>query len=115
MKTNITVSKEMKLTAKITGWKIQETGTLTIPESVTAIRSRTFYHHRATTVVLPKGCGTIGSMAFADSAVRNIVIPGPVISIEDDAFSGCGNVMFISSDPMVKTFAADHGFIVVKP
>ena len=105
----------MKLTAQITGWKIQETGTLTIPESVTTIRSRAFYHHAATTVVLPKGCGTIGSMAFADSAVRNIVIPGPVISIEDDAFSGCGNVMFISSDPMVKTFAADHGFIVVKP
>ena len=54
-------------------------------------------------------------MAFADSAVRNIVIPGSVTSIEDDAFSGCENIMLISSDPVVKTFAADHGFIVVKP
>ena len=54
-------------------------------------------------------------MAFADSAVRNVVIPGPVTSIEDDAFSGCGNIMFISSDPVVKTFAAEHGFVVVEP
>ena len=115
VKVKISVSQSMTLSAKIAGWEISETGTLTIPRGITSIPEQAFYHHGATTLILPEGCGTIGSMAFADSAIRNVVIPGPVISIVDDAFSGCGNIMFISSDPAVKNYAADHGFIVMEP
>ena len=62
-----------------------------------------------------KGCGTIGSRAFADSAVRVVEIPGPVVSIAEDAFDGCGKIMFISSDEKVRTYAEEHGFVVAAP
>lgn len=115
VKTKISVSKDLKLTARITGWKIDETGTLAIPGSLTSIPEQAFYHHAATRVILPKGCKEIGSKAFANSAVRAIEIPGPVTYIADDAFEGCQDVMFISNDKKVKVFAANHGFIVVDP
>ena len=115
VKVKIAVSKNMTLSAKIDGWKITETGTLTIPGSVTSIPAQAFYHHAATRVVLPKGCKTIGSRAFADSAIRMVEIPGPVASIADDAFSGCGKIMFISKDEKVKNYAAQHGFVVIEP
>ncbi len=115
VKAKISVSKDMKLTAKISGWKIDETGTLTIPGGVLSIPEQAFYRHGATKVVVPEGCGMIGSKAFADSAVRTVVIPGPITSIADDAFDGCGRIMFISKDKKVKIFAADHGFVAVDP
>ncbi len=115
VKVKISISKDMKLTAKISGWKIDETGTLTIPGGVLSIPAQAFYRHGATTLILPKGCGTIESKAFANSAVRTAVIPGPVTSIADDAFEGCTGIMFISKDEKVKTFAKKHGFMVAAP
>ena len=116
MKTTVTIDgSRLVLSARITGWKIDETGTLTIPGSMTSISSKAFYGNGATRVVLPKNCGKIGSKAFADSAVRTVEIPGQVTSIADDAFDGCGKIMFISTDAKVKTYAAEHGFIVVAP
>lgn len=115
VKAKVSVSKDLKLTARITGWKIDETGTLNIPSGMTSISVQAFYHQGATTIILPKGCGTIGSKAFADSAVRTVVIPGPVTTIADDAFEGCQDVMFISKDEKVKNYAAEHGFTVIEP
>ena len=115
VKVKITVSKDLTLTARITGWNNTETGTLNIPEGTTSISASAFYHHAATRVILPEGCGTIESKAFADSAVRVIVIPGPVISIAYDAFTGCENIMFISNDKKVKVYAARYGFSVIEP
>ena len=83
-----------------------------LPKSISV---QAFYHQGATTIILPKGCGTIGSKAFADSAVRTVVIPGPVTTIADDAFEGCTDILFISSDETVKTFATKHGFVVAAP
>ncbi len=115
VKVKISISKDMKLTAKISGWKIDETGTLTIPSGVLSIPAQSFYRHGATTLILPKGCGTIESKAFANSAVRTVVIPGPVTSIADDAFEGCTDIMFITNDEKMKTFAKKHGFMVAAP
>lgn len=115
VKAKVSVSKDLKLTARITGWKIEETGTLVIPGSLTSIPAQAFYHDAATRVILPEGCKEIGSKAFANSAVRVVEFPGPVTSIAGDAFDGCGKIMFVSTDKTVKTFAKDHGFVVAAP
>ncbi len=115
VKVKISVSKDLKLTAKIAGWKIDETGTLSVPGSMTSVPEQAFYHHAATNVIMPEGCSKIESKAFANSAVRVIEIPGPVTFIADDAFAGCMKIMFVSSDETVKAYAADHGFVAVDP
>ena len=118
VKVNVSFSSQdftILMAVKICGWDIEETGTLALPVDVKTVADQAFFGTAATRVVFPAGCGTIGNQAFGSSAVRTVVIPGPVTSISGSAFSGCGKIMFITTDPKVKTFAAEKGHIVVDP
>ena len=99
----------------ISGWKIQETGTLTLPKSVTTIADEAFAGTGATTVILPDGCTQISAGAFRNSSVRTVFIPDTVTTITDGAFDGCGKIMFITDSTEAASYAASHGILVVAP
>jgi hypothetical protein len=64
------------------------TGSLTIPEGVTAVNGSAFYGASGlTSVSLPSTLLTIGSSAFRTTSVSTVVIPASVTSIGELAFS----------------------------
>ncbi len=115
IKTETGVSNDLVLTAKLKGWDIQETGTITLPGETVRILAEAFTGTAATTVVIPQGCTTIDSGAFMNSAVRTITIPASVQSIADDAFSGCGKIIMVTDNPAAVEYAAAHGILVAEP
>jgi formylglycine-generating enzyme required for sulfatase activity len=67
------------------------TGTYTIPDSVTSIRSSAFADCTGlTSVIIPGSVTSIGDSAFSNcTGLTSIIIPGSVTSIGDEAFSRC--------------------------
>lgn len=103
------------ITVKLSGWNIQETGTLTIPKGVKKIQAEAFRYSPATTLVIQSGCTTIDNGAFMNSGIRTVTIPDTVTSIAGNAFSGCGKIIFKTSNPTAINYAQYYGMMVVDP
>ncbi|MCD8308771.1 MAG: leucine-rich repeat domain-containing protein [Clostridia bacterium] len=69
-----------------------------IPPCVKHIYPEAFYMAWAEYVVLHNGLKTIGTRAFAYSAIQSIYIPHTVSRIAKDAFLKCGDLVKIRSD-----------------
>ncbi len=98
------------------GWKLNETGTLKLPQKLKAIQDQGFAGIKANTVVLPKTCTSIGAKAFLNSSVRTIHIPASTVEIDDTAFSGCGRIIIVTLDnSSAAEYAREHGMMVAQP
>ena len=85
---------------------------LTIPVSVETVEEEAFAGSGAAVVVITSGVQTIGKRAFADcEELTDVVLPNHDIDIANDAFSGCGNVVFHTfSGTKNELWALSHGF-----
>ena len=97
---------------RVTGWDIQETGTLTLPNKLKTVPDEAFAGSAATTVEIPAGCAAIGAGAFRNSGVRMVKVPESVTVIADDAFEGCGRIIFNTQGEAAVRYAGEHGFIM---
>ena len=96
----------------LNGYTIKETGTFTLPASLTAIDEEVFLNTSASTIIIPSGCKSIGKKAFSGSNVHRIYIPESVTSIEESAFDGCSSVLiFCNYDSEARAFAQDHNIL----
>lgn len=85
--------------------KIYDGNVLELPTGLKAIEEEAFAGITARTVVIPEGCTSIGSRAFADcGSLKYVVIPDSVTGIEGDAFEG-SKVTFVCND---NSAAADY-------
>ena len=75
-----------------------KTGTIVIPNSVTAIEDNAFYGCRSlNSVIIPDSVTIIGDYAFCNcDSLDSITIPNSVISIGYGAFYYCRNLSFIA-------------------
>ncbi len=91
---------------------VRELQSLTLPEALTEVESEAFMGIGAEQIVLPEGCTTIGSRGFADCAALKLVYwPDGAVSIAENAFEGCENVIFICApDHAAAEYAQAHGF-----
>ena len=91
---------------------------LRIPKNVEIIPSEAFYGIGAKKVVLRASSITIESRAFANSKVKTVVLPDwfYYISITDDAFENCSNVVFVTNedDTYWTEYLQNLGFTVRK-
>lgn len=86
----------------------------TLPGDIQTIEANAFEGIAAETVVIPDGCKTIGSRAFANcSRLVEIVIPASVTRISNDAFSGCSNFVINSSGDYVQRYASAYGILCI--
>ena len=63
------------------------TGSLTLPDTVTAIGNYVFYGSKLASIVLPDGLTAVGTAAFKGAAVTALTLPESVISIGNEALS----------------------------
>ena len=85
--------------------------TLTLPAFLTAIGDEAFSGVTAEAVVVPAGCGAIGSRAFAACPrLCAVVLPGALGNIADSAFADCGPLLILTPDGSAAAQWADsHG------
>ncbi len=84
-----------------------ENGTLEIPESVTSIGDRAFWHTSLSKIRIPKSVTRIGDFAFCDCAnLKEIQIPKSVTRIGDFAFLNCANLKEIQIPDSVTRMGA---------
>lgn len=77
---------------------------------VKEIEEEAFEGTFAYSVIVPSGCTSIGSRAFADSNTRVFVLPDSVTMIAEDAFCGCSNIVFQASEnSYAAQYAMAHG------
>ena len=110
-------SDDEVVSLRIVGWRIEETGTLTLPAKTTTIDEAAFEGTKATTAVIPAGCAVIPSGAFRNSGVRTVYIQGTVKEIAADAFEGCGRIIFVCSgreNEVVREYAEQAGDLVTE-
>ncbi len=108
-------NNQFRLTFLVTGWAIDEAGTLELPSELESVEAYAFYGSAATTLVIPTSVNSIGEYAFAGSAIRTIVTNNRDLYIPESAFSGCGRLMFFvpfDDGPMID-YALEHGAIVI--
>ena len=103
------------ITVQLTGWDIQETGTLTLPENLKVVPEEAFLGNGATTLVISPGCEAIRGNAFGNSRLRTVSVPESVTQIAENAFAGCGKIIFRTSNPVAVRFAAEHRMPVLSP
>lgn len=75
-----------------------EGGKLTLPDNLTEIGDAAFEGGNFVTVVIPEGCVSIGSRAFADCMNLRYVYISMNTDVADSAFEGCEGVTFIYTD-----------------
>ena len=85
---------------------------LTLPASLKIVSDNSFNNTRVKTVVIPNGCTAINAKAFANSKVQTVYIPNSVSFIADDAFSGCGKIVFVTSNTYAISYASDHDITI---
>ena len=86
----------------------------TLPAAVKEIEEEAFAGVNATIIVIPNGCHTIGTRAFAGCvSLTRVVIPASVTSIAEDAFDSCGELTVVTSEgSTAHTFAVAKGYQV---
>ena len=96
----------------LTGWDIEETGTLELPGSLKSVGENAFEGSKgATTAVIPYGCTEICSGAFRDTGVRTVMIPATVTSVGDHAFDSSEHIIFITESEAATAYAQQYGNI----
>lgn len=82
-----------------------------LPDDIREIGDEAFAGSDVENVVLPFGCEKIGSKAFSGCpALRHIVIPNSVTSIDTSAFADSPNVVFIAvSGSDAENYAKQNG------
>ena len=87
--------------------------TLTLPSSLKAIESKAFYGNTSIScVVVPYGCESIGSQAFAFSGLAEIYIPETVTNIHENAFEGSEDaVIHATEGTYAAQYAEDHDML----
>lgn len=81
-----------------------------LPSSINVIEAEAFMNTDVEKVVIPDGCTTIGSKAFADCADLVVIyMPDSVTSIATSAFDGCYGFKFVcESNNYAVEFAETH-------
>lgn len=92
---------------------VEDLSIFTLPAALKVISDEAFAGSTANVVVIPEGCTTIGSRAFAGCTdLLEITIPASVTEIAADAFSGCSGVTVITpSGSAAQTMAEANGFV----
>ena len=86
--------------------------TLTLPTDLTEIEAEAFMGDASITdVILPEGLTTIGSMAFARTGLREVLIPASVTDIAGNAFTGCEQLTTVRgyADTAAEEWARNRG------
>ena len=96
---------------------VQGTGntpTLKLPADLTAVAAEAFRYTKASRVIVPDGCTSIGAYAFADCEnLQTVIIPASVTSIDGNAFYNSGALTFITpSGSTAESFANSRGWTV---
>lgn len=83
----------------------------TLPASVESVGANAFANIKAQVVVIPEGCKSIGSRAFADNSWLDMVrIPNSVQSIADNAFENNDDVwLAVKENSPAQTYAEQNG------
>lgn len=117
LKINIEINHSDWFVTLNAGWDIPETGTLMLPRVTKSIGDNAFEETNATTVMIPDGCTKIGAGAFRNSCVRTMYVPSSVTTVADDAFDGCGRIIFILdvSDSDFADFVRGKGHMAAEP
>lgn len=91
---NLILSEDGKT---VTGTVDKGIATAEIPEGVTAIAPKAFFHcENLRSIVIPEGVVTIGSWAFSHCrALSEVALPKSLSRIEAGAFSWCDKLFFI--------------------
>ena len=79
------------------------TGSYSIPGTVTSIADYAFEEAHITSVTIPQGVTTIGNGSFEGSSLTILIVPSSVTSIGDSAFAGCaslGSAYFDDNAPL---------------
>jgi len=90
----------------------------TLPAALLVVEEEAFAGSPVEIVNIPSGCTAIKSRAFADCGnLVQLSIPASVLSIADDAFSGCSGITIIAPEgSAAQTFANTHdGFVWQAP
>ncbi len=84
---------------------------LTLPASLKAIEEQAFEASGANRIIVPSGCESIGSQAFARCPeLTDLEVPASVTSIAGDILEGCGPVtVHAPSGSAAEAFALSHG------
>ena len=83
-----------------------------LPEETKRIEAQAFMGSAADLIVIPDGCESIASRAFADcKKLTRVEIPESVTAIADDAFDGCRSDLVIAAPEgsYAAEYAAGHG------
>lgn len=85
---------------------------LTRPKALRQIGEEAFYRNTATDrVILPNGVEEIGSRAFSQSTLTEIVLPDSLAYIADDAFdSSLLQDVKVNSGTYAYRWAVEHGY-----
>lgn len=87
--------------------------TIRIPGNVKEIQAESFMNTNAEIVIIPEGCEAIGDYAFANAArLKEVEIPASVKELSETAFSGCGQLVFITKSEEAAAYAEMQGFLV---
>ena len=83
---------------------------LCLPKAVTSVGDCAFEGMTSISVILPDGCESIASRAFANNLnLAFVYMPDTVISIADDAFEECSKVFFLcESENAAAAYAEAH-------
>ena len=99
------------------GWAFSECYDLkevALSENITEVQPYTFADCESLKKIkIPEGVVRIGEGAFKDSALERIILPKSLEVIEEDAFSGCDNIVIIAQDgSYAETWAKENGYSV---
>ena len=81
-----------------------------LPTSLQDIGPEAFFGSALSSVQVPDGCESIGSRAFAYSGLEEVIVPDSVTAIAGNAFIGTKDVLFVTNNAMVQTWAEEHGY-----
>jgi len=93
----------------------EETDTLLLPESLQTIKEEAFMGTtNLNKVIVSDGTLAIESRAFAGSSVKEIVLPGSITSIADDAFADCTDLTIAAnSGSYAYDWATEKGYTII--
>ena len=91
--------------------------TLALPSGLKTVSDEAFCGNAAIRkVMVPEGAEQIGSRAFADSGLTEIVLPATVGFIAEDAFDGCGALKVVAEEgSYAYEWCVSHGIAVETP
>ena len=103
---------DMVFNLSIRGWKLEETGTLILPDELVTLDEECLAGTAATTVIVNETCESIAARAFAGSGAHVVFLPAATAQIADTAFEGCLPLMIIAPEGSpAAAFAQERGIL----